>query len=69
MKVLEKALTAIACAALGGLLALVPTPANTQQAAVAIDNDDIGGVVAFLCSDEGKWLNGQRLEVSGGIYL
>ena len=31
--------------------------------------DDIGGVVAFLCSDEGKWLNGQRLEVSGGIYL
>lgn len=31
--------------------------------------DDIGGVVAFLCSDEAKWINGQRLEVSGGIYL
>ncbi|NVO86321.1 SDR family NAD(P)-dependent oxidoreductase [Hymenobacter terrestris] len=31
--------------------------------------DDIGGVVSFLCSDEAKWVNGQRLEVSGGIYL
>ncbi|GAB3243636.1 SDR family oxidoreductase [Hymenobacter seoulensis] len=31
--------------------------------------DDIGGVVAFLCSDAGQWVNGQRLEVSGGIYL
>jgi NAD(P)-dependent dehydrogenase (short-subunit alcohol dehydrogenase family) len=29
--------------------------------------EDIGGVVAFLCSDEGSWINGQRLEVSGGI--
>ena len=29
--------------------------------------DDIGGVVAFLCTDEAKWINGQRLEVSGGI--
>lgn len=31
--------------------------------------DDIGGVVAFLCSDDAKWVNGQRIEVSGGIYL
>jgi NAD(P)-dependent dehydrogenase (short-subunit alcohol dehydrogenase family) len=31
--------------------------------------DDIGGVVAFLCSDESKWVNGQRIEVSGGMYL
>ena len=30
---------------------------------------DIGGVVAFLCSDEAKWINGQRIEVSGGIFL
>lgn len=29
--------------------------------------DDIGGVVAFLCTDEGQWINGQRIEVSGGI--
>ncbi|PJJ79908.1 SDR family NAD(P)-dependent oxidoreductase [Mucilaginibacter auburnensis] len=31
--------------------------------------DDIGGVVAFLCSEEGRWLNGQRIEVSGGMNL
>lgn len=31
--------------------------------------DDIGGVVAFLCTDEAKWINGQRIEVSGGIHL
>lgn len=30
---------------------------------------DIGGVVAFLCSPEGHWINGQRIEVSGGIFL
>jgi len=29
--------------------------------------DDIGGVVAFLCTAEAKWINGQRIEVSGGI--
>jgi NAD(P)-dependent dehydrogenase (short-subunit alcohol dehydrogenase family) len=29
--------------------------------------DDIGGVVAFLCTDDAKWINGQRIEVSGGI--
>jgi len=31
--------------------------------------DDIGSVVAFLCSDEAKWVNGIRLEASGGINL
>jgi NAD(P)-dependent dehydrogenase (short-subunit alcohol dehydrogenase family) len=31
--------------------------------------DDIGGVVAFLCSPEAKWINGQRIEVSGGINV
>lgn len=30
---------------------------------------DIGGVVAFLCSEDARWINGQRLEVSGGINL
>jgi NAD(P)-dependent dehydrogenase (short-subunit alcohol dehydrogenase family) len=29
--------------------------------------NDIGGVVAFLCSPEAGWINGQRIEVSGGI--
>lgn len=31
--------------------------------------DDIGSVVAFLCTDEAKWINGQRIEVSGGINV
>jgi len=31
--------------------------------------DDIGSVVAFLCSEAGKWVTGQRLEVSGGMFL
>jgi NAD(P)-dependent dehydrogenase (short-subunit alcohol dehydrogenase family) len=31
--------------------------------------DDIGGVVAFLCTDDAKWVNGQRIEVSGGMQL
>ncbi|WP_319533531.1 SDR family oxidoreductase [uncultured Cohaesibacter sp.] len=31
--------------------------------------DDIGSVVAFLCSDASKWINGQRIEVSGGMCL
>jgi len=31
--------------------------------------DDIGGVIGFLCSDDAKFVNGQRIEVSGGINL
>ncbi len=31
--------------------------------------DDIGGVVAFLCTEEARWINGQRIEVSGGMSL
>ncbi|WP_339880383.1 SDR family oxidoreductase [uncultured Algoriphagus sp.] len=31
--------------------------------------EDIGGVIAFLCSEDSRWINGQRLEVSGGIFL
>jgi NAD(P)-dependent dehydrogenase (short-subunit alcohol dehydrogenase family) len=30
---------------------------------------DIGGVVAFLCSEDARWVNGQRLEASGGVFL
>jgi len=28
--------------------------------------DDIGSVVAFLCTDDSWWINAQRIEVSGG---
>ncbi len=30
--------------------------------------DDIGGMVSLLLSDEAYWLNGQRVEVAGGIH-
>lgn len=30
---------------------------------------DIGSVVAFLCTEDAKWINGQRIEVSGGINI
>jgi NAD(P)-dependent dehydrogenase (short-subunit alcohol dehydrogenase family) len=31
--------------------------------------DDIGGVVAALCTDELAWINAQRIEASGGMFL
>lgn len=31
--------------------------------------DDIGDVMAFLLSEEMGWVNGQRIEASGGIHL
>jgi NAD(P)-dependent dehydrogenase (short-subunit alcohol dehydrogenase family) len=31
--------------------------------------DDIGGVIAFLCSPEAGWVNAQRIEVSGGMLI
>jgi NAD(P)-dependent dehydrogenase (short-subunit alcohol dehydrogenase family) len=31
--------------------------------------EDIGGVVAFLCTDEARWMNAQRIELSGGMML
>lgn len=31
--------------------------------------DDIGGVVAFLCTEDAKWINAQRIEVSGGMNV
>ncbi|MBC8135240.1 MAG: SDR family oxidoreductase [Fibrella sp.] len=30
---------------------------------------DIGPMIAALLSDDNRWVNGQRIEVSGGIYL
>ena len=31
--------------------------------------EDIGGIVAFLCSDAAAWITGTRIEASGGINL
>jgi NAD(P)-dependent dehydrogenase (short-subunit alcohol dehydrogenase family) len=31
--------------------------------------EDIGGAVAALLSDDNRWINAQRIEVSGGMFL
>jgi NAD(P)-dependent dehydrogenase (short-subunit alcohol dehydrogenase family) len=41
---------------------------NTALGRVGLP-DDIGSVVAFLCSDDAKWVNAQRIEVAGGIHI
>ncbi|RAJ77463.1 NAD(P)-dependent dehydrogenase (short-subunit alcohol dehydrogenase family) [Chitinophaga dinghuensis] len=41
---------------------------NTALGRVGLP-DDIGGVVAFLCTDEARWINAQRIEASGGVFL
>jgi NAD(P)-dependent dehydrogenase (short-subunit alcohol dehydrogenase family) len=41
---------------------------NTALGRVGLP-DDIGSVVAFLCSDDAKWVNAQRIEVAGGVHI
>lgn len=31
--------------------------------------EDIGGAVALLLSDDSRWINAQRIEVSGGMFI
>lgn len=31
--------------------------------------DDIGGVIASLLSEDNRWVNAQRIEVSGGMFI
>ncbi|MBD0835843.1 SDR family oxidoreductase [Aestuariibaculum suncheonense] len=31
--------------------------------------EDIGSIVAFLCTDDAGWINGQRIEATGGVFL
>jgi NAD(P)-dependent dehydrogenase (short-subunit alcohol dehydrogenase family) len=31
--------------------------------------DDVGGALALLLAPESRWINGQRIEVSGGVHL
>lgn len=46
---------------------------NTLAAATALGRvglpDDIGSVIVFLCSDDSKWINAQRIEVAGGVHI
>ncbi|WP_442112632.1 SDR family NAD(P)-dependent oxidoreductase [Pseudomonas sp. NUPR-001] len=41
---------------------------NTALGRVGVP-DDIGAAIALLLGDGGGWINGQRLEVSGGMFL
>ncbi len=41
---------------------------NTALGRVGLP-DDIGGAISLLLADEGRWINGQRIEVSGGMFL
>ncbi len=43
--------------------------ANATALGRAGEPDDIGAMIASLLSDDNRWINGQRIEVSGGIYL
>jgi len=57
----------------GGLVRDNADMNKTVAAATALGRvgmpDDIGSVVAFLCTDDAKWVNAQRIEVSGGMML
>ncbi|MCP8467096.1 SDR family oxidoreductase [Pseudomonas sp. ZM23] len=41
---------------------------NTALGRVGLP-DDIGGAIAALFSDGSRWINGQRVEASGGMFL
>jgi NAD(P)-dependent dehydrogenase (short-subunit alcohol dehydrogenase family) len=57
----------------GGAVRDIPQMNQHIAAATALGRvglpDDIGSVIAFLCSDDAKWVNGQRIEVAGGMLL
>jgi NAD(P)-dependent dehydrogenase (short-subunit alcohol dehydrogenase family) len=42
--------------------------ANTAPGRAGLQ-EDIGWVIAFLCTEEARWINARRIEVSGGAYL
>ncbi|MBS1688705.1 MAG: SDR family oxidoreductase [Bacteroidetes bacterium] len=31
--------------------------------------DDIGGIISFMCTEEARWINAQRIEASGGMNI
>jgi len=57
----------------GGAVRDVPQVREFVTANTALgrtgEPDDIGPFIASLLSDDSRWLSGQRLEVSGGIFL
>ncbi len=57
----------------GGYVRDNPEAAKSVAAITALGRpglpDDIGPMIASLLSDDNRWVNGQRIEVSGGAYL
>lgn len=57
----------------GGLVRDNPQVNAQIAAATALGRvglpDDIGGVIASLLSEDNRWINGQRIEASGGMFL
>lgn len=57
----------------GGMVRDNPTYNKMVADATALGRagvpDDIGPLIASLLSDDNRWVNGQRIEVSGGAYL
>ncbi|WP_218827838.1 SDR family NAD(P)-dependent oxidoreductase [Paenibacillus rigui] len=57
----------------GGVLKSNQTVRDQISSVIALgrvgEADDIGGVVASLCSPEMGWVNAQRIEASGGMNL
>jgi NAD(P)-dependent dehydrogenase (short-subunit alcohol dehydrogenase family) len=48
---------------------IIPELARTFALGRIGEPDDIGMVIAMLVSDEGRWITGQDIEVSGGMNL
>ncbi|EJL55897.1 dehydrogenase of unknown specificity, short-chain alcohol dehydrogenase like protein [Rhizobium sp. CF122] len=57
----------------GGMVRDIPTYNKMVADATALGRagvpDDVGPMIASLLSDDNRWVNGQRIEVSGGTYL
>lgn len=57
----------------GGLTKSDENKRNAVAAITALgrvgEPEDVGGVVAFLCTPEAGWMNGQRIELSGGMMI
>jgi NAD(P)-dependent dehydrogenase (short-subunit alcohol dehydrogenase family) len=57
----------------GGMVRDNPAANKTIAGITALgragEPDDIGRMIAALLSDENRWVNGQRIEVSGGMML
>jgi len=58
---------------LGGLIRNSPEVQAHLRAQTALGRvghaDDIGAIVAFLCSQEARWIDGQRIEATGGYHM